>query len=157
MQPAQHSQLALAAPLVRVPGWGGKTKQITQQPLALAAAMRRAKHAARGFVLTLRARALGLCALAVILCAPCVSAIGSCTTACKSRHINGFVTRAPANASYPSHLLEPTDESGRAIIERLWIARPTLDSNGDDRPNFLHEVSPPDAAVRPTKGFAHVC
>ena len=35
------------------------------------------------------------------------SAIGQCSTACKRRTLDGFISRAPANASYPSHLLEP--------------------------------------------------
>jgi len=57
-----------------------------------------------------------LYALALALALPCALAIGHCTSACKARKLYGFVKRAPANDSYPSHLLEPTHESGPAMV-----------------------------------------
>jgi len=56
----------------------------------------------------------------VLLClqAPTVSAVGRCYTACKPRHLHGFVARAAATRASPSHLVEQVDASGARTCTR---------------------------------------
>ena len=57
--------------------------------------------------------------VAILLHAHMVLAVGECYTACKPRMLHGFVARRPANATYPSHLLEPVDASGLSCSNAL--------------------------------------